>query len=61
VVVEIIVGLDGVPTSAVAKSGPPQLRPSAEAYAMQWRFEPALMNGQPQLARFILTMPFSLK
>ena len=61
VVVEIVVGPDGVPTSATAKEGPPQLRPTAEAYAMQWKFEPALLNGQPQYARFKLTMPFRLK
>lgn len=61
VVVEIIVGLDGVPTKATALEGPPQLRPTAEAYAMQWRFEPAMLNGQPQMARFRLTMPFKLR
>ena len=60
-VIEITVGPDGVPTGAVAKEGPPQLRPSAEAYAMQWRFEPALLNGQPQYARFRLTMPYKLR
>ena len=61
VVVEIVVGLDGVPTKATALEGPPQLRPTAENYAMQWRFEPALLNGQPQMARFRLTMPFKLR
>jgi hypothetical protein len=50
-----------VPTSAVAKEGPPQLRPTAEAYAMQWKFEPAMLNGAPQYARFKLTMPFRLR
>lgn len=61
VVVEIVVGPDGVPVSAHALDGPPQLRPTAENYAMQWRFEPALLNGVPQYARFKLTMPFRLR
>lgn len=61
VVVEIVVGTDGIPTSAHALEGPPQLRPTAEAYAMAWKFEPAMLNGQPQTARFKLTMPFKLK
>lgn len=61
VVVEIVVGPDGVPVSARALDGPPQLRPTAETYAMQWRFEPAMMNGQPVNAKFKLTMPFRLR
>ena len=61
VVVEIVVGPDGIPTSASAKEGPPQLRPSAEAYAMMWKFEPAMLNGQAQYARFKLTMPYRLR
>ena len=61
VVVEIIVGTDGIPTSAHAVEGPPQLRAVAEAYAMGWKFEPAMLNGSPQTARFKLTMPFKLR
>jgi protein TonB len=61
VIVEIVVGPDGVPVSARALDGPPQLRPTAENYAMQWRFEPAMMNGQPVNAKFKLTMPFRLR
>lgn len=61
VVVEITIGTDGVPTRATAIEGPPQLRPTAEAYAMNWRFEPAMLNGVPQTARFRLTMPFRLR
>jgi protein TonB len=61
VVVEIIVGPDGIPTSAHAVEGPAQLRQCAEDYAMKWKFEPALLNGVPQTARFKLTMPFHLK
>jgi protein TonB len=61
VVVEIVIGPDGVPTDAIAKEGPPQLRDYAASWAKTWRFEPAMLNGQPQYARFRLTMPFRLK
>lgn len=61
VVVEIVVGPDGIPISAKAIEGPAQLRKTAEDYAMQWKFEPALLNGVPQTARFKLTMPFHLR
>jgi len=61
VVVEITIGIDGVPIKAVALEGPPQLRPAAEAYAMNWKFEPAMLNGVPQTAKFKLTMPFRLR
>jgi protein TonB len=61
VVVEITVGPDGIPTSAHAVEGPAQLRKVAEDYAMGWKFEPAMLNGVAQTARFKLTMPFKLK
>ena len=61
VIVEILIGLDGVPLSAHSIEGPPQLRPTAEAFAMQFRFEPARLNGQPVNAKFKLTMPFKLR
>lgn len=61
VVVEITVGPDGIPLSAHAVEGPAQLRDTAEKYAMQWKFEPAMLNGVPQTARFKLTMPFKLR
>jgi TonB family protein len=61
VVVEITAGLDGVPITAMAIEGPAELRPAAENHALQWRFEPALVGGKPQKARFRLTLPFKLK
>ncbi len=61
VVVEITVGPDGIPIAAHAVEGPAQLRQTAENYAMGWKFEPAMLNGVAQTARFKLTMPFRLK
>jgi protein TonB len=61
VVVQITIGVDGLPTSAKAIEGPVQLRPGAENYAMQWRFEPCMMGGVPIQARFTLNMPFKLR
>ena len=60
VIVEMIVGTDGVPTNVTTLSGPAQLRAVAEAYALAMRFEPSLVNGVPQTTRFTLTMPFRL-
>ena len=61
VVVEITVGPDGIPIAAHSVEGPAQLRKTAEDYAMGWKFEPAMLNGVAQTARFKLTMPFKLK
>lgn len=61
VVVLIVIDSSGTPIRVQAIDGPPQLRPAAEGYAMQWRFEPAILNGTPQKARFKLTMPFQLR
>ena len=61
VVVVLVVGADGVPESAEATEGPEALRPTAVAYAKEWRFEPALVDGKPVKARFKLTMPFRLR
>lgn len=44
-----------------ALSGPEELRPTAVAYAREWRFEPCLVFGKPVKARFCLTMPFKLR
>jgi len=61
VVVELVVNPEGVPISAAALSGPIELTPAAVLYGLDWRFEPATLNGVPQTARFRLTMPFNLR
>jgi protein TonB len=61
VVVEFLVGTDGLVESAKAIEGPEALRTTAEDYAKAWRFEPAQVDGRPVRARFKLTMPFRLR
>jgi TonB family protein len=61
VVVEILVDPMGTVVTSKAISGPDELRQVAEDYAIQWRFEPALLDGVPQTARLKLTMPFRLR
>jgi protein TonB len=60
VVVQILVGGDGVPISARALQGPYPLRATGEAYAMGWRFEPHLENGVALVSRFNLSVTFKL-
>lgn len=59
--VELIVGIDGVPVSVRAVEGPMMLRATSEAYAARMRFRPETENGVPVYARFLLTMPYTLK
>ncbi len=59
--VEIIVDAQGVPVGVKALSGPEELRPTAVAYAEDWRFEAFKVNGKATKARFKLTMPFRLR
>jgi protein TonB len=60
VVVEVVVGVDGVPISVRAVEGPYLLRPTAEAHARAWRFYPQAENGVPQVSRFTLSVSFKL-
>lgn len=61
VVVVLVIDEQGVPTEVKAEQGPEELAPTAIAYAKNWRFEPAKLNGKPVKARFKLTMPFKLR
>ncbi len=61
VVVELTVDPRGTPVRAEGIQGPGELMSVAIAYALHWRFAPALLNGVPQYARFRLTMPFRLR
>ena len=37
------------------------LRAAAEAYAMNWKFQPAMQNGKPTAATFKMSIPYRLK
>jgi protein TonB len=60
VTVQMVIGTDGVPTSATAISGPALLRKDSEAYAMKWRFKPAMEDGRPISVRFNLNVDWKL-
>jgi protein TonB len=60
VIVELLVGPDGIPISAKALDGPVELRSTAEEYALKYRFSPALHDGKPQPIRFSLHLPFKI-
>lgn len=61
VVLDLIIDPQGEPILAEAREGPVPLLLTAISYALDWRFEPARLNGVPQVARFRLTMPFRLR
>jgi TonB family protein len=61
VVVQVTVDPEGRPQRGIVTSGPALLKATALRYAMQWLFEPAQVNGEPQWASFRLTMPFHLR
>ncbi|HJV21263.1 MAG TPA: TonB family protein [Holophagaceae bacterium] len=61
VVLEVLVNPSGVPVEITCLEGQEVLRTAAEVYALGWRFEPALVNGEPQWAKFRLRMPFRLQ
>ena len=61
VLVEITVGVDGVPLSAHAIEGPMQLRAASEASAMKWRFEPVKENGVPVIGIWPLKFKWQLR
>ncbi|GLH67443.1 TonB family protein [Geothrix edaphica] len=61
VVLDLIIDPQGEPILAEAREGPVPLLLTAISYALDWRFEPAKLNGVPQVARFRLTMPFRLR
>lgn len=60
-IIDLVVSPAGLPVQAEALAGPPELLATAIRYALAWKFEPALLNGVPQYARFKLTMPFRLR
>jgi protein TonB len=60
VMVEVVIDVNGRVISAKATSGPALLRDAAERAAMQARFTPALLSGQPVKMSGTITYNFKL-
>jgi TonB family protein len=61
VLLEVIVGKDGTPAHIKALESPhPALTESAIAAMKQWRFEPAIVKGQPAFARLHIPLIFNI-
>ncbi|MCA1592167.1 MAG: energy transducer TonB, partial [Acidobacteria bacterium] len=58
--VEVVIDLSGKVISAKATSGPALLRDAAERAAMQARFSPTLLTGQPVKVSGTITYNFTL-
>ena len=54
------VGKDGVPRSFQAVSGDPQLAAAAIAAISNWRYRPAILNGQFEESLITITLKFTL-
>jgi protein TonB len=59
VVVNATVGADGRVKEAKAVSGNPMLREAAASAVRQWRYKPAILNGQPVESSVQVTLKFS--
>lgn len=57
-VVELVVGVDGVPAAVRALDGVAPFAEAAEAAARAWRFSPALRDGTPVAAKIRLLVSF---
>ena len=61
VVIRMTIDERGIPTQVDALSGSAVFTGPALQAAQQWRFAPALQNGEPVPATFLLTLNFVLK
>ncbi len=58
--IEVVIDLSGKVISAKASSGPALLRDAAEKAAMQAKFSPTLLTGQPVKVSGVITYSFAL-
>jgi TonB family protein len=61
VVLQAVVGADGVIEDLRVVSGPAILTAAAQQAVRQWRFKPYLQNGQPVETKARITVNFSIK
>lgn len=61
VVVEVVIGTDGLPVTVSALEGPGPLLAYSLEYAMKWRFVPARLHGKAEWARFKMNLNYRLR
>lgn len=61
VVLQALIGADGVIQDLRVLSGPSILAPAAQQAVRQWRFRPYLLNGQPVETKANITVNFTIK
>ncbi len=61
VVLQALIGADGVIQDLRVLSGPSILAPAAQQAVRQWRFRPYLQNGQPVETKANITVNFTIK
>ena len=58
--VNATIGKDGVPRGLKAVSGDPRFIDAAIDAIRQWRYKPAMLDGQPVESQLIITINFQL-
>ena len=61
VLVRVIIGKNGVPRQLQVVRGDVRLVPAALEVIPQWRYKPALLNGQPTDSQLVVTVSFRLR
>jgi protein TonB len=61
VVLQAIIGTDGVIQNLRVLSGPPILSSAAQQAVREWRFKPVLQDGQPVETKAKITVNFTIK
>lgn len=61
IILILTINTDGTPIVSSIIKGHPALNETALAYSLRWQFEPAKIDNNPVITKFILTMPFTLR
>jgi periplasmic protein TonB len=61
VVLQALIGADGVIQDLRVLSGPSILATAAQQAVRQWRFKPYMQNGQPVETKANITVSFTIK
>jgi len=60
VVLDAVIGKDGMISSLKLVSGPPELTKAAWEAVKQWTYKPFLLNGDPTAVETTITVTFAL-